>query len=329
MRLGEATFAPLGYLEFCTRRPDQCQAPARAIPAHDVALGDRFPAADDDQPSVTPAAAPDPAQNLVLLPELLTAAPAVTWEVSENGTLSPASSGWFAEPSLRRVSWSTGQAVRPFDSVYAQPLSGELGMSAVIYSDGPPPAALPTRMMGATEANVLAPNADERAVSPRQDFRRPRVEKSALEQPFAAKAGALHKSSELMALLDRTNQRINAAIKPASDLKVFGVAEYWDLPLDPGGKGVGNCKDYVLQKREELIRMGVAAEALSIAVVRTSWGESHAVLIVTTDAGEFVLDNLTPWVTPWYDLNYTWIERQRPGGGPTDWVSLDGNKGAA
>ena len=72
----------------------------------------------------------------------------------------------------------------------------------------------------------------------------------------------------------------------------------------------GDCEDYALEKRRRLIEAGVSAEALSMAVVVTRRGERHAVLVVAFESGDVVLDNLTPWPTPWADLGYTWIERQ-------------------
>jgi predicted transglutaminase-like cysteine proteinase len=136
-------------------------------------------------------------------------------------------------------------------------------------------------------------------------------------------------SPALMAQLDEVNRRINAAIRPATDMQTHGTSDHWDLPLDPGGGGAGDCEDYALQKREALAGLGFAAGDLSMAVVRTRWGEIHAVLLVTTEAGEYVLDNIAPDVRLWRSLDYAWIVRQAPGGGPTDWVSVTSNNPGA
>ncbi len=79
------------------------------------------------------------------------------------------------------------------------------------------------------------------------------------------------------------------------------------------GKLYGDCEDYALEKRRQLIAAGVPETALSMAVAFTARGESHAVLMVSLESGDWVLDNLTPWATPWGDLNYRWVERQIPG----------------
>ena len=50
-------------------------------------------------------------------------------------------------------------------------------------------------------------------------------------------------------------------------------------------------------------------------------GKCHAVLIVGTDQGDYVLDNLSPWIKGWQEVNYTWIERQVPGK-PLRWANV-------
>ena len=53
--------------------------------------------------------------------------------------------------------------------------------------------------------------------------------------------------------------------------------------------------------------------ALSLAVVLTPRGERHAVLVLSTDRGDYVLDSLTPWIVPWRQSGYRWLERQVAG----------------
>jgi predicted transglutaminase-like cysteine proteinase len=60
----------------------------------------------------------------------------------------------------------------------------------------------------------------------------------------------------------------------------------------------GDCEDFALAKRDALIRAGFAPSALRLAYVKTRWGEDHAVLVVKTNRGQFVLDNLTGIVKP-------------------------------
>ena len=116
-----------------------------------------------------------------------------------------------------------------------------------------------------------------------------------------------------MKLLNLVNQTVNREVKKASDLDLYGMPEYWSLPRLVDGKLYGDCEDYALEKRRRLIAAGVPESAMSLAVAVTARGESHAVLMISLKSGDMVLDNLTPWATPWEDLNYRWVQRQVPG----------------
>ena len=71
-----------------------------------------------------------------------------------------------------------------------------------------------------------------------------------------------------------------------------------------------DCVGYVRAKREALAQTGLPAGALSPAVVRTRGGVIHAVLLVRTTDGDYVLDNLSPYVVRWTDTDYTFIKRE-------------------
>ena len=95
----------------------------------------------------------------------------------------------------------------------------------------------------------------------------------------------------VMATLARVNSSVNWSIKPRNDVG----ADTWTS--DPTS-GYGDCEDYAMTKRSHLIGMGLPSSALRIAYVKTRWGEGHAVLVVRTNSGEFVLDNLTSAILP-------------------------------
>jgi predicted transglutaminase-like cysteine proteinase len=116
------------------------------------------------------------------------------------------------------------------------------------------------------------------------------------------------------------NRKVNEVVHERSDLSATGMVDQWDLPIVDGTLG-GDCEDYALEKRRLLLEAGLPASALSLAIVRTSWGQSHAVLLVTTDRGEYVLDSLSPWISAWSDLNYAWVQRQAPGS-QMRWVGI-------
>jgi predicted transglutaminase-like cysteine proteinase len=112
-------------------------------------------------------------------------------------------------------------------------------------------------------------------------------------------SGALWK--EIVAV----NVGVNAAVRPANDVDLFGKDEVWSYP-----EGAGDCEDYVLEKRRNLMRQGLSLSNLLITVVRKPDGEGHAVLTVRTDRGDFVLDNLTDSVREWDSTGYRFLKRQ-------------------
>src|SRR5262245_4097480 len=95
--------------------------------------------------------------------------------------------------------------------------------------------------------------------------------------------------------LQRINRWVNDTIKPMTDLEHWGVVERWSYPDD----GYGDCEDYVLLKRRILIQSGWPREALLVTVVRDQKQEGHAVLTVTTNKGDYILDNQTQNILLW------------------------------
>lgn len=105
-------------------------------------------------------------------------------------------------------------------------------------------------------------------------------------------------------LLD-VNVAVNRAIRPMNDFDIYGKDEVWAYP-----NGVGDCEDYVLEKRRTLKARGLSLSNLLITVVRKADGEGHAILTVRTDKGDFVLDNLSNVVRQWDNTGYRFLKRQ-------------------
>jgi predicted transglutaminase-like cysteine proteinase len=118
--------------------------------------------------------------------------------------------------------------------------------------------------------------------------------------------------------LKDVNVLVNSRVRSVSDLRHYGVGDFWELPVENGGNA-GDCEDFVLEKRKMLMDRGFPMGSLSIALVKTSWNESHAVLLVSTDRGAYVLDNLTPLIRPLRDVDYTWVKWQLPNN-PNIWI---------
>ncbi|MEM7270010.1 MAG: transglutaminase-like cysteine peptidase [Pseudomonadota bacterium] len=96
------------------------------------------------------------------------------------------------------------------------------------------------------------------------------------------------------------NRAVNDAITPQVD-----QGDHWRI-----GASSGDCEDYALTKRDQLLRLGWRASDLLIATAETAFGEAHAVLIARTDAGDYVLDNLTDSVLRWDETALRLTSRQ-------------------
>jgi len=117
--------------------------------------------------------------------------------------------------------------------------------------------------------------------------------------------------------LKQVNDLVNTAVIPMTDLEHYGKVDWWTYPVD----GKGDCEDYVLEKRRQLIARGWPESTLLITVVRDENNEGHAILTVRTDEGDFVLDNKRHEIVRWSDTPYIFIKEQSQRN-PLLWVSL-------
>jgi predicted transglutaminase-like cysteine proteinase len=290
MTLGAQAPAPMGYLEFCARRPEQCGLP-QVIDAQGAPIDTEHRAQDLRRRyywSIALAGATTPPP------------PAPT----------PASGG--GAPSVRSVDlamWRAAPATA-FDAPAPH-------LDPAIWRGAEPllqPALLVTPLPDVAHlelattnpfATKSAPAPADRADDP-FDLRDADADAPKPVQPMVVTPRA-------MTLLNTVNRRVNDSIRYASASALYGNDDYWTLPLEAGGLRAGDCKDYVLEKRKALVEQGVPAGDMSIAVVMLRTGGAHAVLLLATDHGELVLDSLSSWIMPWNRLDYRWISRQAPG----------------
>lgn len=137
----------------------------------------------------------------------------------------------------------------------------------------------------------------------------------------SADPGPAAMSSKLWKQLVNVNLAVNRAVRPMSDMDMHGREEVWSYPVN----GVGDCEDYVLEKRERLRSRGIPLSNLLITVVRKPDGEGHAVLTVRTSKGDYILDNLVDSVRPWQKTGYRYLKRQSTEH-PGRWVSIRGEQ---
>lgn len=129
-------------------------------------------------------------------------------------------------------------------------------------------------------------------------------------------AGALASPSPPLVELGQVNRAVNRAIRPRRKVLVGGLGEWTIAPA------AGDCNDFAVTKRHELLKRGWPMSSLLLSVVETAWGEAHLVLVVRAGEDELVLDNLTAEIRPRRKTGYLWVKRQSATD-PARWVSLD------
>jgi predicted transglutaminase-like cysteine proteinase len=114
------------------------------------------------------------------------------------------------------------------------------------------------------------------------------------------------------------NSKTNREIEAITDQDHWGVVDRWDLPTD----GKGDCEDYALLKRKRLAEAGIPRRALLMTVVIDEENAGHAVLMIRTDRGDYILDNKRNAVLPWGQTGYVYVKRESQM--RTGWTSLGG-----
>jgi len=122
-------------------------------------------------------------------------------------------------------------------------------------------------------------------------------------------------TSSKWAELERVNAAVNRAIIPQPNTK--GLAgEVWLI-----SPRAGECHDYAVTKRHELLALGWPEQDLLLSEVVTTWGEHHLVLVIRTSDGDFVADSLNPNIRIWSQTPYQWVRVQSPGN-PQIWSTI-------
>lgn len=136
-------------------------------------------------------------------------------------------------------------------------------------------------------------------------------------QHMVFRGGPLRLTAERWADLKDVNGKVNATIIPERNTEGLAGEKWLISPSH------GDCNDYAVTKRSELLERGWPARTLLLSEVVTSWGEHHLVLVVRTSAGDLVLDNMSAQIRPWARVPYQWVRIQTPKN-PNYWASLGG-----
>jgi predicted transglutaminase-like cysteine proteinase len=108
--------------------------------------------------------------------------------------------------------------------------------------------------------------------------------------------------------LNGVNHRINREII-AMRTPDNGAFEEWLI-----APHAGDCNDYAVTKRHELLRQGWPSRALLLSEVVVPTGEHHLILIVRMKDGDMVLDNLHAQILSAVEASrqYQWVRVEMP-----------------
>ena len=127
-------------------------------------------------------------------------------------------------------------------------------------------------------------------------------------------------SNQEMKLVQQINRQVNSTTRSVTDQSQYKTQERWALPTSRGG----DCEDFALLKKRDLIKAGLDPRKLLIATVLDTSRNSHAVLVYRSKGGDLVLDNLTNRIKPWSATRYLFLRMQDPKQ-PRRWVGVYGS----
>ena len=138
------------------------------------------------------------------------------------------------------------------------------------------------------------------------------------QQPRARmvfRGGGTRLTKERQVELIAVNASVNRQIAPQRNERGLAGEEWVINPAR------GDCNDYAVSKRHELLARGWPMRNLLLSEVVTSWGEHHLVLVVRVKGGDIVLDNLSAQIRSWSKPNYRWVRMQTPEN-PDHWAAI-------
>lgn len=108
-------------------------------------------------------------------------------------------------------------------------------------------------------------------------------------QAWKAKLQSL-KSASAKDQVSAVNEYINN-VAYVEDSRNYGISDKWATPVEFFTRG-GDCEDFAIAKYASLRALGFSTDQLRIAIVQDKIKNiAHAILIVYTEDGTFVLDN--------------------------------------
>ncbi len=121
--------------------------------------------------------------------------------------------------------------------------------------------------------------------------------------------------------LAKVNRDVNRKIAPQENVKGVIEEKWMVAPRE------GDCNDYAVTKRHELLARGWPSSSLLLAEVIVPSGEHHLVLVVRTREEDVTLDSLNWNLRPVSQIPYHWVRAQQVGN-PKFWSKISISRAA-
>jgi predicted transglutaminase-like cysteine proteinase len=94
--------------------------------------------------------------------------------------------------------------------------------------------------------------------------------------------------------IETANRAVNSLLSYREEDPYGADTDYWQSFMETLERGAGDCEDYAIMKYHMLRALGVRPEAMTLLVLKNATtGQYHAVLAVSLDGRNMILDSLT------------------------------------
>lgn len=97
---------------------------------------------------------------------------------------------------------------------------------------------------------------------------------------FAVAASTQVKAEDIQTLCERAQRTVNSKLRYATDFQIHGVVQIVESVAQAYARGWGDCEEFSLCYRHELVLLGVAPERIKIVYCVVNGHEAHAICVV-------------------------------------------------
>lgn len=160
--------------------------------------------------------------------------------------------------------------------------------------------------------SVLAMEGDGAALQPKGQYELCLIQPSEC-MPFETPNAVIHITPEVWNDIESANILANTMVKQITDQEAHGTEEKW-VSFNPqtARNMQGDCEDVNRLKISLLKDMGYPDSAMRLVTGFLADGGGHAVVVLKTNQGDFILDNMHDSILPVEEVAMTFRSMQSP-----------------